>query len=218
MNSTKEQIIEEKAREIYHSLRNEIDPNSNQIDLNRLRGIMTMFGEKIGMKEKIIDTIGKFKLKDYLLQNNVSGSDYNEKLSEQDFAQFLAGTEMKGILFDKSLIDRKSNVEELAVLYEMMNGRTDGISVDKLNQSLSKALYMYSDPEIYMRDDFEPDRDVQMRYAGESEDIITLLSSNGENLTVEDFVNAMTSETMVQFDKIKIESPNKHTRKKITFR
>jgi hypothetical protein len=200
-----QEYLSKKSKEVFTNLRNEIDPSSNEIDLDRLRSIMSLYGNKSGIKDNVKKIISNFHLKDKLMTGQINNKSYNEKINEADFCNFVTGKEIKRMLYQTDLSGKKDNVEELYTLYSLMGGTRDGISKDSLRSAINKVLEIYSDVDSYIRDTSDQNQ-AKVIKNNEAEEIIAFLSSNStEKLSLEDFVNAMTSEFIADFDDFKLE-------------
>jgi len=87
----------------------------------------------------------------------------------------------------------KSNVEEIISLYYLMGGDKDGISCERLNSCLATFYNIYENGDFTSEVNSSNNRDYQY----EAQQIINLLGSKSNNrLSLQDFVNLMTSESV----------------------
>jgi hypothetical protein len=202
-----QEYLDKTARQLFNDLLKELEePGKTEISLDKLRGVMSMYSNKANLKDDVIQIIFKYHLPQLLLKNEIKDKGYDIKLNEQAFCDFFTGKEMKNILFNKNLDNKRNEVEELQNLYKLMGGNKDGISLETLNKDLTKALKLHLDPGTYLKESYDPSRE-DLAWNGEAKEIIDLLSRSKNNgISLEDFVNVMTSEIMIDFDEINIDS------------
>jgi hypothetical protein len=193
-------ILNQKAKEIFKSLCNELEPGSTEIELEKLRNVISICSKKGNFKPEIIDLITKYRLTDMIKEGMVQNNNYNLKINEKEFCEFLTGVNIKNMLFNKNLIEKRKNVEDLQVIYNLLGGDKEGISKTNLNKNISKVMKLLNEPNIYLKDDFNLDS-VTANCDNETQKIINYLSNSKEDkMTLQDFINAMTSEYNSDFE------------------
>lgn len=193
-------LLDQKAKEIFKSLCNELEPGSTEIDLDKLRNIISICSKKGNLKPEIIDLITKYRLTDMIKEGKIQNNNYNLKINEKEFCEFLTGANTKNILFKKNLIEKRKDVEDLNVIYNLLGGDQEGISKMNLNKDISKVLKLINDPNVYLKDDFNQDS-VAANCESQAQQIINFLSnSKDDRLTLQEFINAMTSDYNSDFE------------------
>ena len=193
-----------KAREIFQSLCKEIDPDKNTFDLNQLRGLLNT--HRSILKKGVFDLLNGFHLHTNILNNQVVNGEYNIIISEEAFCNFITGKEIKKVLFDQTLENKRNNVEDFYTLWYIMGGNKEDLSKKALNNSLSKMLKIYTETEGFLNDNYIPEKEKNV-FNDEAQQIIKLLSTSKDELSLVDFINAMTSEFLADFDDITIDDP-----------
>lgn len=200
------EIMNKKAKELFRTLCNELEPGSKEIDLDKLRNIISVTSKKANYKSEIIDIITKYKLNDMIIGGKIQDKNYNLKINEKDFCEFVTGQNIKNTLFEKNLVDKRKNVEELKLIFNLLGGNSEGISKANLNKNISKVMKLMNEPNTYLRDDFNPET-VSNDYDNEAQQIINLLGNSNENkLSLQDFINAMTCEHNTDFNNFQFEN------------
>ena len=113
-------LLDQKAKEIFKSLCNELEPGSTEIDLDKLRNIISICSKKGNLKPEIVDLITKYRLTDMIKEGKIQNNNYNLKINEKEFCEFLTGANTKNILFKKNLIEKRKDVEDLNVIYNLL--------------------------------------------------------------------------------------------------
>ncbi len=201
------ETMSKKSNEIYAIFKNEIDPDAEKLGMEKVKGYLSFFTEKEKFDENISKIINSYNLTTKISKEQIkSEKDLNEKLSQQEFCDFVKGKEIKSNLFDKNLDQVRHKIEDLITLYTLMGGDKDGISIDNLNRCISKVLDLYSDPVAYLRDDYDPNTK-KPDSQGEAQEIIEIFGKGKDRLTLEEFVNIMTSEFDGHFETLTIDNP-----------
>jgi hypothetical protein len=201
-------VLEEKSEEIFEKLKSSIDPDYDSFDLNTLKAYFSHFSEKEKFDENIIKIINSYGIKEKISKNpSNSEDDLNEKLDKQIFSDLTTGRQIRSLLFEIDLDQKRQNIEDLIQLYQLMGGNENGISLDNLNKSISKVIDLYTDPNTYFKDDYDPESKKPFSH-GEAQEIIQLLGKSTDRLTLEEFVNIMTTDFQGDFESLIIDNLN----------
>ena len=184
-----ERVTEEEAKKIFNDLC-KLNDNQKQIDLNFIRRLLAINNNnysKIFLKfltqYKLIDEMRKGKFNKESLHNVV--------FNEDEFVNFLTGKDTKELIFEDNsdLNQKRFKIEDYAKLYELIGGNPNGINKDDLKKNIEEVLKLLSQNE---------DEGKLSQIAEEqAKEVIELLGSNEDSLTPEDFMNIMTSNTMM---------------------
>ena len=184
-----ERVTEEEAKKIFNDLC-KLNDNQKQIDLNFIRRLLAINNNnysKIFLKfltqYKLIDEMRKGKFNKESLHNVV--------FNEEEFVNFLTGKDTKELIFEDNsdLNQKRFKIEDYAKLYELIGGNQNGINKDDLKKNIEEVLKLLSQNE---------DEGKLSQIAEEqAKEVIELLGSNEDSLTPEDFMNIMTSNTMM---------------------
>ena len=68
--------LNQKAKEIFKSICNELEPGSTEIDLDKLRNIISICSKKGNLKPEIIDLITKYRLTDMIKEGKIQNNNY----------------------------------------------------------------------------------------------------------------------------------------------
>jgi len=132
---------------------------------------------------KLIDEMRKGKFNKESLHNVV--------FNEEEFVNFLTGKDTKELIFEDNsdLNQKRFKIEDYAKLYELIGGNQNGINKDDLKKNIEEVLKLLNQNE---------DEGKLSQIAEEqAKEVIELLGSNEDSLTPEDFMNIMTSNTMM---------------------
>ena len=179
-----EKISDKEAKEIFRELCN-LNENQNTIDLNFIRQLLSINNNQYS--PIFLKFITQYKLIDTMKNGNYNkDSPHNIIFNEEEFINFITGKETKELLFDDNmdLGQKRFKIDDYAKLYELIGGDQNSISKDALKQKIKEALMTLNKSDGF--DDIAEE---------EANEVIELLSSNGESLTPEDFMNIMTSNT-----------------------
>ena len=184
-----EKITEDEAKKIFNDLC-KLNDDQKQIDLNFIRRLLAINNNnysKIFLKfltqYKLIDEMRKGKFNKESLHNVV--------FNEEEFVNFLTGKDTKELIFEDNsdLNQKRFKIEDYAKLYELIGGNQNGINKDDLKKNIEEVLKLLSQNE---------DEGKLSQIAEEqAKEVIELLGSNEDSLTPEDFMNIMTSNTMM---------------------
>ena len=184
-----EKITEDEAKKIFNDLC-KLNDDQKQIDLNFIRRLLAINNNnysKIFLKfltqYKLIDEMRKGKFNKESLHNVV--------FNEEEFVNFLTGKDTKELIFEDNsdLNQKRFKIEDYAKLYELIGGNQNGINKDDLKKNIEEVLKLLNQNE---------DEGKLSQIAEEqAKEVIELLGSNEDSLTPEDFMNIMTSNTMM---------------------
>ena len=184
-----EKITEDEAKKIFNDLC-KLNDDQKQIDLNFIRRLLAINNNnysKIFLKfltqYKLIDEMRKGKFNKESLHNVV--------FNEDEFVNFLTGKDTKELIFEDNsdLNQKRFKIEDYAKLYELIGGNQNGINKDDLKKNIEEVLKLLNQNE---------DEGKLSQIAEEqAKEVIELLGSNEDSLTPEDFMNIMTSNTMM---------------------
>ena len=184
-----EKITEDEAKIIFNDLC-KLNDDQKQIDLNFIRRLLAINNNnysKIFLKfltqYKLIDEMRKGKFNKESLHNVV--------FNEEEFVNFLTGKDTKELIFEDNsdLNQKRFKIEDYAKLYELIGGNQNGINKDDLKKNIEEVLKLLNQNE---------DEGKLSQIAEEqAKEVIELLGSNEDSLTPEDFMNIMTSNTMM---------------------
>ena len=184
-----ERVTEEEAKKIFNDLC-KLNDNQKQIDLNFIRRLLAINNNnysKIFLKfltqYKLIDEMRKGKFNKESLHNVV--------FNEDEFVNFLTGKDTKELIFEDNsdLNQKRFKIEDYAKLYELIGGNQNGINKDDLKKNIEEVLKLLNQNE---------DEGKLSQIAEEqAKEVIELLGSDEDSLTPEDFMNIMTSNTMM---------------------
>ena len=184
-----EALKEEEAKKIFRELC-ELNDNQNTIDLNFIRRLLSINNNKYS--DVFLKFITQYKLIDSLKSGNFNkDSLHNIVFNEDEFVNFITGKDTKDLLFDDNLDlgQKRFKIDDYAKLYELIGGNQNGINKDDLKKNIEEVLKLLNQNE---------DEGKLSQIAEEqAKEVIELLGSNEDSLTPEDFMNIMTSNTMM---------------------
>ncbi len=184
-----ESETEKEAKKIFDDLC-KLNDEQRQVDLNFIRRLLAINNNnysKIFLKfitqYKLIEEMKKGKFNKENLHNVV--------FNEEEFVNFLTGKDTKELIFDDNsdLSQKRFKIEDYAKLYELIGGNQNGINKEDLTKNIKEVFELLNENE---------NEDKLNQIAEEqAKEVIELLSSNGDSLTPEDFMNIMTSNTII---------------------
>ena len=192
-----ERKLEANASDCFNKLynisnENKANSGTKEISLEKIAFYLTLYGEKIPKEYK--DIILQYNLVNNIMDGKIKNGINPEVFTETKFKDFLSGKELKETLFNSTLIEKKDKVELLTKLFYVLGGDSNGISKDKLAQAISK---FYSMLNVDTRNGELINK--------QTDEVIELLGDNGNNISLNDFINIMTSDLTfddVLFDEI----------------
>ena len=184
-----ESETEKEAKKIFDDLC-KLNDEQRQVDLNFIRRLLAINNNnysKIFLKfitqYKLIDEMKKGKFNKENLHNVV--------FNEEEFVNFLTGKDTKELIFDDNsdLSQKRFKIEDYAKLYELIGGNQNGINKEDLVKNIKEVLELLNQNESEDK--------LNLIAEEQAKEIIELLGSNVDSLTPEDFMNIMTSNTMM---------------------
>ena len=182
-----EKITEDEAKSIFQELC-KLNDNQNQIDLNFIRRLLAINNNNYS--KTFLKFLTQYKLIDEMRQGKFNKENlHNVVFNEEEFVNFLTGKDSKELIFDNNsdLNQKRFRIDDYAKLYELLDGKQNGINKDDLKKNIAEVIRLLSQNE---------NEDTINNIAEEqTKEIIELLGSNEDGLTPEDFMNIMTSNT-----------------------
>ena len=182
-----EKVTEEEAKTIFQELC-KLNDNQNQIDLNFIRRLLAINNNNYS--KTFLKFLTQYKLIDEIRQGKFNKENlHNVVFNEEEFVNFLTGKDSKELIFDNNsdLNQKRFRIDDYAKLYELLDGKQNGINKDDLKKNIAEVIRLLSQNE---------NEDTINNIAEEqTKEIIELLGSNEDGLTPEDFMNIMTSNT-----------------------
>ena len=184
-----ESETEKEAKKIFDDLC-KLNDDQKQVDLNFIRRLLAINNNnysKIFLKfitqYKLIDEMKKGKFNKENLHNVV--------FNEEEFVNFLTGKDTKDLIFDDNsdLSQKRFKIEDYAKLYELIGGNQNGINKEDLVKNIKEVLELLNQNESEDK--------LNLIAEEQAKEVIELLGSNVDGLTPEDFMNIMTSNTMM---------------------
>ena len=116
---------------------------------------------------------------------------HNVVFNEEEFVNFLTGKDTKDLIFDDNsdLSQKRFKIEDYAKLYELIGGNQNGINKEDLVKNIKEVLELLNQNESEDK--------LNLIAEEQAKEVIELLGSNVDSLTPEDFMNIMTSNTMM---------------------
>ena len=184
-----EKKTEDDAKRIFKELC-ELNDNQNTIDINFIRRLLSINNNNYS--ELFLKFITQYKLIDAIKNEKFSkDSLHNHTFTEEEFVNFITGKDTKELLFDENieLGQKRFKIEEYTKLYELISNDQRQINKTSLKKNISEVLKLLGD----RNDDMNIDKIAEEQ----TNEIIELLASDGESISPEDFMNIMTSNTMM---------------------
>ena len=182
-----EKVTEDEAKTIFQELC-KLNDNQNQIDLNFIRRLLAINNNNYS--KTFLKFLTQYKLIDEIRQGKFNKENlHNVVFNEEEFVNFLTGKDSKELIFDNNsdLNQKRFRIDDYAKLYELLDGKQNGINKDDLKKNIAEVIRLLSQNE---------NEDTINNIAEEqTKEIIELLGSNEDGLTPEDFMNIMTSNT-----------------------
>ena len=182
-----EKVTEEEAKTIFQELC-KLNDNQNQIDLNFIRRLLAINNNNYS--KTFLKFLTQYKLIDEIRQGKFNKENlHNVVFNEEEFVNFLTGKDSKELIFDNNsdLNQKRFRIDDYAKLYELLDGKQNGINKDDLKKNIAEVIRLLS----------QNDNEEMINIIAEEQtkEIIELLGSNEDGLTPEDFMNIMTSNT-----------------------
>ena len=182
-----EKVTEEEAKTIFQELC-KLNDNQNQIDLNFIRRLLAINNNNYS--KTFLKFLTQYKLIDEIRQGKFNKENlHNVVFNEEEFVNFLTGKDSKELIFDNNsdLNQKRFRIDDYAKLYELLDGKQNGINKDDLKKNIAEVIRLLS----------QNDNEEMINIIAEEQakEIIELLGSNEDGLTPEDFMNIMTCNT-----------------------
>lgn len=192
-----QEILNNRSKEIFKNLADEMGSGTNEIYLDHLRTLISSFGDEANMKTDIKQLISNYHVIENILNNSVS----TDKISQEEFCDFLSGKEIKKLLFESNIDEKRQKVEYFYKLFTIMGGTNNGISADCLNKCIIEMRSLYEDPDKYINSSSSSLSVDKKTYVQEAQELINLLSMDkSDKLSLEDYINIMTSTSETHID------------------
>ena len=184
-----ENETEKEAKKIFDDLC-KLNDDQKQVDLNFIRRLLAINNNNYS--KIFLKFITQYKLIDEMRKGKFNKDNlHNVVFNEEEFVNFLTGKDTKDLIFDDNsdLSQKRFKIEDYAKLYELIGGNQNGINKEDLTKNIKEVLELLNENE---------NEDKLNQIAEEqAKEVIELLSSNGDSLTPEDFMNIMTSNTII---------------------
>ena len=193
-----EKNLEKESRELFENLKKALSKDSKNIDSDlpiKKIGEALATHNNIPISKNVKNSILNYKLEDNIIEGKVTGNFNPTVFNEESFVNYFSGKELKEILFDSNLDEKKNKIETLTNLYGMIGGNSERIEKDKLINSLKKFYHLCKYPNIPNQLDHINDFDINKKAEEEAKEIIELLGENQESISLNDFINMMTSDS-----------------------
>ena len=184
-----ENETEKEAKKIFDDLC-KLNDDQKQVDLNFIRRLLAINNNNYS--KIFLKFITQYKLIDEMRKGKFNKDNlHNVVFNEEEFVNFLTGKDTKDLIFDDNsdLSQKRFKIEDYAKLYELIGGNQNGINKEDLTKNIKEVFELLNENE---------NEDKLNQIAEEqAKEVIELLSSNGDSLTPEDFMNIMTSNTII---------------------
>ena len=184
-----ESETEKEAKKIFDDLC-KLNDDQRQVDLNFIRRLLAINNNNYS--KIFLKFITQYKLIDEMRKGKFNKDNlHNVVFNEEEFVNFLTGKDTKDLIFDDNsdLSQKRFKIEDYAKLYELIGGNQNGINKEDLTKNIKEVFELLNENE---------NEDKLNQIAEEqAKEVIELLSSNGDSLTPEDFMNIMTSNTII---------------------
>ena len=190
--------LEKESKQLFLNLKKALSTDSKKEDSNiPIKKIGEAFAthNKIPISKNVKNSILNYKLVDNIIEGKVSENFNPTVFDEENFVNYFSGKELKEILFDYNLDEKKNKIETLTNLYGMIGGNSEGIQKDKLIDSLKKFYHLCKYPDEPFELKNLNDQDIKKKAEEEAKEIIELLGENQESISLNDFINMMTSDS-----------------------
>ena len=179
-----ESITEDEAKAIFKEL---CDLNNGKkFDLDFIRKLLSINDNNYS--DIFLKFITQYKLIEKMKEGNFNKDlPHNIEFDEDKFVKFLTGKDTKELLFENKLdlSQKRFYIDDYAKIYELIGGNQNGINKDILKKEIENLLISLD----------KNNENVSKVAEEQANELIELLGSNEDNLTPEDFINIMTSNT-----------------------
>ena len=184
-----ENEAEKEAKKIFDDLC-KLNDDQKQVDLNFIRRLLAINNNNYS--KIFLKFITQYKLIDEMRKGKFNKDNlHNVVFNEEEFVNFLTGKDTKDLIFDDNsdLSQKRFKIEDYAKLYELIGGNQNGINKEDLVKNIKEVLELLNQNESEDK--------LNLIAEEQAKEIIELLGSNVDSLTPEDFMNIMTSNTMM---------------------
>jgi hypothetical protein len=184
-----ENETEKEAKKIFDDLC-KLNDDQKQVDLNFIRRLLAINNNNYS--KIFLKFITQYKLIDEMRKGKFNKDNlHNVVFNEEEFVNFLTGKDTKDLIFDDNsdLSQKRFKIEDYAKLYELIGGNQNGINKEDLVKNIKEVLELLNQNESEDK--------LNLIAEEQAKEIIELLGSNVDSLTPEDFMNIMTSNTMM---------------------
>ena len=197
-----EENLEKQSKELYNNLYRTLTKNEenaeNIITIKKLGETIETHNEQVNMPLNTKNAILNYKLVDSIIEGKVTEKCNPNSFDEKNFVDFFSGKDLKKVLFNSSIDEKKEQVEILTNLYGMIGGNTGGINKNNLVNSFKTFYNMIKYPDSHFKFEKITDRDINDQAEKEANEIIEFLGDDGKNISLNDFINMMTSDSDYQ--------------------
>ena len=184
-----ENETEKEAKKIFDDLC-KLNDDQKQVDLNFIRRLLAINNNNYS--NIFLKFITQYKLIDEMRKGKFNKDNlHNVVFNEEEFVNFLTGKDTKDLIFDDNsdLSQKRFKIEDYAKLYELIGGNQNGINKEDLVKNIKEVLELLNQNESEDK--------LNLIAEEQAKEVIELLGSNVDSLTPEDFMNIMTSNTMM---------------------
>ena len=177
--------LEKHSKELYNDLYKSLTKNDKDpqpiITIKQLGETIETHNNDADIPLNTKNAILNYKLVDSIIEGKVTEKINPNSFNEKNFVDFFSGKDLKNILFESNL-------------YGMIGGNKENINKKNLVESLKIFYNMIKYPDTHFKLDKINDRDIIDQAEKEANEIIEFLGDDGQNITLNDFINIMTSE------------------------
>ena len=197
-----EENLEKQSKELYNNLYRTLTKNEDNaeqiITIKKLGETIETHNDQANIPLNTKNAILNYKLVDSIIEGKVTEKCNPNSFDEKNFVDFFSGKDLKKVLFNSSIDEKKEQVEILTNLYGMIGGNTGGINKNNLVNSLKTFYNMIKYPDSHFKFEKITDRDINDQAEKEANEIIEFLGDDGKNISLNDFINMMTSDSDYQ--------------------
>ncbi len=197
-----EENLEKQSKELYNNLYRTLTKNEDNaeqiITIKKLGETIETHNEQANIPLNTKNAILNYKLVDSIIEGKVTEKCNPNSFDEKNFVDFFSGKDLKKVLFNSSIDEKKEKVEILTNLYGMIGGNTEGINKNNLVNSFKTFYNMIKYPDSHFKFEKITDRDINDQAEKEANEIIEFLGDDGKNISLNDFINMMTSDSDYQ--------------------
>ena len=193
-----ERVLTSTATALFPSFLSSIstgeESKTNEVTIEKLSFILSLYGKSANVTQNVQDIILKYNLPNSIMENRIKNGKNPSSFTQETFSSFLSGKDVKDTLFNSNLNDKRKKVELLTSIFYVLGGSKDGISVQSLEKSMITFYAMLTEPENYLSGKESSGKCKE--FAKKTiEEIEELLGSKDGVVTLNDFINMMTSES-----------------------